>query len=62
MENPASIVVQRPRGQRFAIDFMAGYVDATNHQVKAKLKGDAWTPTLDNGEIYEVPLAAIEGD
>jgi len=62
MENQASIVVQSPRGERFAIELIAGYVNASNHQVKAKLKGDTWTPILSNGEIYQVPLAAVEGD
>ena len=57
----ASIVIKSPHGKQFTINFMTDYVNATNHQVKAKLKGDTWTLTLDNGEVYEVPLAAIEG-
>ena len=58
----ASVVVQSQLGKKFTINFMTGYVNATNHEVKAKREGDTWTVTLDNGEIYEVPLAAIEGD
>jgi hypothetical protein len=58
----ASIVIQSQLGKQFTINFMTDYVNATNHQVDAKLNGDTWTVTLDNGEVYEVPLAAIEGD
>ncbi len=31
------------------------------HFCIARLEGDTWTVTISNGEIYEVPLAAIEG-
>jgi hypothetical protein len=63
MENgQASIVVQNQLGKQFTINFMTDYVNATVGQVKAKLNGDLWTVTRDNGEVYEVPLAAIEGD
>jgi hypothetical protein len=62
MENrQASIVVQSQLGKQFTINFMKDYVNATVGQVKAKLNGDLWTITRDNGEVYEVPLAAIEG-
>jgi hypothetical protein len=62
MENgQASIVVQSQLGKQFTINFMKDYVNATAGQVKAKLNGDMWTVTRDNGEVYEVPLAAIEG-
>ena len=62
MENrQASIVIQSQLGERFTVNFMTDYVNATNHEVDAKLEDDTWTVTLDNGEIYEVPLAAIEG-
>lgn len=60
-DRQASITVQSQLGKRFTINFMTGYVNATQHQVKAKLDGDTWVVTVDNGEIYEVPLAAIEG-
>ena len=60
-DRQASIVIQSPLGERFTINFMTHEVNATNHQIKPKLKDDTWTVTLDNGEIYEVPLAAIEG-
>jgi hypothetical protein len=43
------------------INFMTDHVNATNHQVGARLAGDTWIVTLDNGDVYEVPLAAIEG-
>ena len=57
----ASIVVQNPRGEKFTINFMNDYVNATNREAEATLEGDTWTVTIDNHEIYEVPLAAIEG-
>jgi hypothetical protein len=57
----ASITIQSQLGKQFTVNFMTGYVNATNHQVDAKLKGDIWTLSLDNGEVYQVPLAAIEG-
>jgi len=63
MENKqASIVVMNPAGEKFTINFMENYVNATNREVKARLNGDTWTVTSSNGEVYEVPLAAIEGD
>jgi hypothetical protein len=62
MENrQASIVVQSQLGKQFTLNFMTDYVNATVGEVKAKLNGDLWTITRDNGEVYEVPLAAIEG-
>jgi hypothetical protein len=62
MENrEASIVVQSQLGKQFTINFMTDYVNATVGEVDAKLEGDTWTVTRDNGEVYEVPLAAIEG-
>lgn len=62
MENAqASIVIQSPRGAQFTVNFMTDYVYATVGEVKAKLNGDMWTLTRDNGEVYEVPLSAIEG-
>jgi hypothetical protein len=36
-------------------------VNATVGEVSAELNGDLWTVTRDNGEVYEVPLSAIEG-
>jgi len=60
-DKQASVVVQNQKGEQFTINFMTGYVNATNREVKAELKGDTWTVTVENGEVYEVPLAAIEG-
>ena len=37
------------------------YVNATNRQVNARLDGGTWIVKVDNKEVYEVPLAAIEG-
>lgn len=57
----ASIVVQNPRGEIFTINFMSDYVNASNREAEAKLEGDTWTVAIDGQEVYEVPLAAIEG-
>jgi hypothetical protein len=57
----ASIVVQSQLGKQFTINFMTDHVNATVGKVKAVLNGDLWTVTRDNGEVYEVPLSAIEG-
>lgn len=62
MENcHVSIVVQNQLGEQFTINFMTGYVNATNREIKAVLEDDTWTVTIANGEVYQVPLAAIEG-
>jgi len=59
--NQASIVIQDQLGKQFTLNFMTGYVNATVGEVEAKLEGDTWIVTRDNGQVYEVPLAAIEG-
>ncbi len=61
-DHQASIVIQSQLGQQFTINFMADHVNATDGKVDARLVGDTWRVTRDNGEIYEVPLAAVEGD
>jgi hypothetical protein len=62
MENSqASIVVQNQLGEQFTINFMTDYVNATNREVDARLEGDMWILNFANGEVWEVPLAAIEG-
>jgi len=60
-DRQASIVVQNQMGVQFTINFMKDYVNATNRQVEASLEGDIWTVKVENGEVYKVPLAAIEG-
>jgi hypothetical protein len=57
----ASIEVQSPAGEQFTINFMSDYINATNREVDARREGDTWIVTIDGAEIYEVPLAAIEG-
>lgn len=57
----ASVVVQSPGGQQFTINFMTDYVNATNRKADARREGDTWTVTIDGAEVYEVPLAFIEG-
>jgi hypothetical protein len=54
-------VVQSPKGEQFTINFMKDYINATNREAKGNLDGDTWTVTIDGAEIYEVPLAVIEG-
>jgi hypothetical protein len=58
----ASIVVTGPDGREFTLDFMKDHVNATaGREVKATLRGDVWTVTVDGTDTYEVPLSAIEG-
>jgi hypothetical protein len=57
----ASIVVLSPAGEQFTINFMSDYINATNREAEARLEGDTWIVTINDREIYEVPLAAIEG-
>lgn len=57
----ASIVVQNQKGEQFTINFMTDYINATNREADARLEGDTWIVTINGNEIYEVPLAAIEG-
>jgi hypothetical protein len=58
----ASIVVTSPEGAEFTLNFMKDYVNAAGRRVEAELKGDSWTVTVDDGEFYEVPLAAVQGN
>jgi hypothetical protein len=60
-DGQASIVVQNQVGEQFTINFMKDYVNATNREVKAKLQDDTWILSFANGEVWEVPLAAVEG-
>jgi hypothetical protein len=60
-DRQASIVVLSPMGEQFTINFMTGYLNATNREVEARLEGDAWIVTTGDGEVYETPIAAIEG-
>ena len=60
-DGQASVVIQNQRGEQFTINFMTDYVNATNREVQATLAGDTWTVTIDGTDIYEVPLALIEG-
>lgn len=60
-DNQASITVQNQLGEQFTINFMKDYVNAANREVDARLQGDTWILHFANGEIWEVPLAAIEG-
>ena len=60
-DGQGSVTVQNQLGEIFTINFMKDYVNATNRQVKARLDGDTWIVTVENGEVYEVPLALIQG-
>jgi len=62
MENgQASIVVQDPAGEQFTINVMTDYVNATNREVTALREGDLWIFEFTDGQVWEVPLAAVEG-
>lgn len=60
-DGQASIVITSPAGKQFTINFMKDYVNATNRKAEARLDGDTWTVTIDGAEVYQVPLAFIEG-
>ena len=60
-DSQASIVVQNQLGEQFTINFMTDYVNAANRELEAKLEGDTWILNFANGEVWEVPLAAIAG-
>jgi hypothetical protein len=60
-DKQASLVVQSRNGEQFTINFMKDYINATNREVEARLEGDTWIVTINGSEVYEVPLAAIEG-
>jgi hypothetical protein len=57
----ASVVVQDPAGEQFTINFMSDYVNATNREVEAVLVEDTWILNFSNGQVWEVPIALIEG-
>ncbi len=65
--NQASIEVRNPSGEQFTINFLTdvsnqtNYVNATNRELNARLEGDTWILEFANGEVWQVPLAAIEG-
>ena len=62
MENAqASIVIVSPQDEKFTINFMTDYVNASNREAVAEKRGDTWYVTIDGETVYEVPLAAIEG-
>ena len=60
-DRQASITVQNQLGEIFTINFMTDYVNATNREAEATLRGDTWTVIINGEEVYEVPIAAIEG-
>lgn len=60
-DNQASITVQNQAGEQFSINFMTDYVNASNRELKARLEDDIWVLEFANGEVWQVPLAAIEG-
>jgi len=57
----ASIEVRSQAGEQFTINFMSDYINATNRKAEARRDGDTWIVTIDDTDVYEVPLAAIEG-
>ena len=60
-DGQGSVVIQNPRGERFTINFMKDYVNATNREAEARLEGDTWIVTIDGAEVYEVPIAFVQG-
>lgn len=60
-DGQASVVLQSQLGEQFTINFMKDYINATNREVDARIEGDTWIVVINGEEVYEVPLAAIEG-
>jgi hypothetical protein len=60
-DGQASVVIQNRRGEQFTINFMTDYVNAINREAEARLEGDTWVVTIDGADVYEVPLALIQG-
>lgn len=56
-----SVVIENPPGVTFTINFMRDYVNATNREVDATLKGDVWTVIVDGEDVYQIPRSLIEG-
>ena len=40
---------------------MTDDINASNRELEARLEGDTWILDFANGEVWEVPIAAIEG-
>jgi hypothetical protein len=57
----ASVVVQDPSGEQFTINFMKDYINAANREVEARLVEETWVLSFANGQVWEVPIALIEG-
>lgn len=60
-DGQGSVVIQNQRGEQFTINFMKDGVNATNRDAEARLKDDTWIVTIDGSDVYEVPLAVIQG-
>lgn len=60
-DGEASVVVQSPSGERFTINFLTDYINATNREVEARRDGDTWIVMFADGAVWEVPQAAIDG-
>ena len=60
-QGQASIVVQEASGERYTVNFMADYVNATRGDLQAALENDVWILRFTDGARLEVPVAAIEG-
>jgi hypothetical protein len=60
-DGQASIVVVSRGGEKFTFNFMKDYINAANRDVEAVLENNTWIVTVNGEEVYEVPLAAIEG-
>jgi hypothetical protein len=60
-DSQASIVVQNQSGEQFTINFMNNYINATNRKLESKQVDDTWILEFENGEVWEVPVAAITG-
>ena len=60
-EGQGSVEILSSAGERFTINIMKDYVNATSGEVSAHMQEDTWIVVINGKERYEVPLAAIEG-
>lgn len=61
-DREALIVVRNKLDARFASNLLKHHVDATNRGLQARLDGGTWILQCSNGDVWEMPIAAIEGD
>ena len=60
-DGQASIVLQNQLGERYAINVMSDYANASHREASSRLEVHAWILDFAYDETWEVPHAVIEG-